>query len=274
MAGFFECLGRTPFGSLLAFLMVISGSAVFCGTLYRSLQLVIEGILVQLFGFTLQWLQVVQIMFVIVGVVMGVFTIILLIFGFLATGATRQNVYSGAKCIMGGRVSAGFFILISYILSMAWIVIICMSGIAAIMYASLASICQHEIYSHTADELDNLKYCFNLTRFGIYRPEGEGSDHICDHIILSTLCRRVTEAGPLILVTLGAAVIVLLGMMIFMICLTANYTRIKISKELTQYRDAVEMEELDVHSYDPQKGPPPYLIGTISDRSRSQHSES
>ena len=31
-----------------------------------------------------------------------------LVFGILATGATRQNVYSGAKCIMGGRVSALF----------------------------------------------------------------------------------------------------------------------------------------------------------------------
>ena len=53
-------------------------------------------------------LEIVQIMFVIIGVVMGVFTILLLVFGFLATGATRQNVYSGAKCIMGGRISAAF----------------------------------------------------------------------------------------------------------------------------------------------------------------------
>lgn len=52
---------------------------------------------------------------------------------------------------------------------------------------------------------------------------------------------------------------------IFLICLAANYTRIKISKELTQYRDAVEMEELDVNTnYDPQKGPPPYLIDSHS----------
>ena len=39
---------------------------------------------------------------------MALFAVLLLIFGFLATGATRKNVYSGAKCIMGGRISAGF----------------------------------------------------------------------------------------------------------------------------------------------------------------------
>ena len=47
-------------------------------------------------------------MFVVIGVVMGLFAILLLVFGFLATGATRQKVYSGNKCIMGGRVSAVF----------------------------------------------------------------------------------------------------------------------------------------------------------------------
>ena len=39
---------------------------------------------------------------------MALFAVLLLVFGFLATGATRKNVYSGAKCIMGGRISAGF----------------------------------------------------------------------------------------------------------------------------------------------------------------------
>lgn len=53
-------------------------------------------------------LSVIQIVFIVVAVVMALFAIVLLVFGFLATGATRQNVYSGRKCIMGGRVSAGF----------------------------------------------------------------------------------------------------------------------------------------------------------------------
>lgn len=33
-----------------------------------------------------------------------------------------------------------------------------------------------------------------------------------------------------------------------MVSLAANYTRIRISKELTEYRDAVDLEELDLHS--------------------------
>ena len=34
--------------------------------------------------------------------------VLLLVFGTLTTGATRRNVYSGAKCILGGRCSAIF----------------------------------------------------------------------------------------------------------------------------------------------------------------------
>lgn len=45
----------------------------------------------------------------------------------------------------------------------------------------------------------------------------------------------------------------------FLITLAANYTRIKISKELTEYRDAVEMEELELHSTD--KKTPPFRDG-------------
>lgn len=33
-----------------------------------------------------------------------------------------------------------------------------------------------------------------------------------------------------------------------MTILSSNYTRIKISKELTDYRNAVDMEEIDLHS--------------------------
>nr|KAG5692014.1 hypothetical protein BaRGS_027659 [Batillaria attramentaria] len=246
--------------------MVIVGAAVFCGTLYRALQLVIEGILIQLFEFTVGWLEIVQIMFIIIGAVMGLFTILLLVFGFLATGATRQNVYSGAKCIMGGRISAGFFIIISYLLSIAWLAIVCVTLIAVLMYLGVDAICEREIYSRTAQELQDENYCFELQRFGIYRGDNqEGTDQLCEHTKLRAMCNRVKEAGPLFCVAYGSAIVVLLGMIIFLICLAANYTRIKISKELTQYRDAVEMEELDVHSnYDSGKSPPPYLIDNHS----------
>ncbi|XP_046582472.1 neuronal membrane glycoprotein M6-a-like [Haliotis rubra] len=249
-----DCLGRTPFGSLLAMIIVIVGVCVFCGTSYQALKIFIDDILNDLFNFKVGWLEVIQVVFVVLAVSMGVFAIILLIFGLLATGATRQNVYSGAKCIMGGRISAAFFMAISYILNLAWIIIMSFSVVPMIMYGALAAICNHEVYSRNAQTIN---YCFNLTQFGIYRNKRMC---ICLQNELKRMCVKTTEAGPLFCVAYISALLIVLGMIHFMICLASNYTRIRISKELTEYRDAVEMEELEIQSVDRlQKGPPPYL---------------
>ncbi|XP_041358811.1 proteolipid protein DM beta-like [Gigantopelta aegis] len=179
-----ECLGRTPFASLMATVICIIGVGVFCGTSYKALSLIINDVLNDLFEFNVGWLEVIQVVFVVIAVAMAVFAVILLVFGFLATGATRQNVYSGAKCIMGGRVSAAFFTVITYILNLGWIVIMCFSIVPIILYTAIYSICNNEVYNRNAD---TLTYCFNLTQFGVYRGStystsfsSPGKDSICE----------------------------------------------------------------------------------------------
>lgn len=182
---------------------------------------------------------------------MGIFAIILLVFGFLSTGATRKKVYSGAKCIMGGRLSAAFFMIISFTLNIAWLGILCVGMIPVIMYIMINSVCSYEVYNKNSQTIG----CLSLDRFGIYRNTSftgfglppPGKDRVCA-IEWRRMCDRVLEAGPLFGVALGGAVLVILGMTLFLMTLSSNYTRIKISKELTDYRDAVDMEELDLNS--------------------------
>ncbi|RUS87251.1 hypothetical protein EGW08_005003 [Elysia chlorotica] len=257
MVVFKECLGRTPFASLLATFIVVIGTAVFCGTSYKALQLTVIGIFNNLFDYSLDWLQVLQVMFVVIGSVMGGYALILLIFGFLATGATRSNIYSGAKCIMGGRITAAFFMVLSYIFTLGWMAIFALAMVPVVGYIATDSICEEEIYSKTAQELQDSKYTFKLDRFGIY---SDNDKDITDHTELRELCNKVQEAGPLFCIALGTCGLIVIGMIHFLITLAANYTRIKISRELTDYRDAVEMEELDL-SQSSKKGPPPYRDG-------------
>ncbi|ESO88415.1 hypothetical protein LOTGIDRAFT_165539 [Lottia gigantea] len=261
MAGFYDCIGKTPFASLTATIICVIGVAVFCGSLYRGLSLIIEGVLNDLFGFNVSWLEVIQVVFIILAVAMAVFGIILLVFGYLATGATRENLYSGNKCIMGGRISAAFFMVISYVLSLAWIAILSVVVVPIIIYAAISQICSMEVYSRTSS---SFHYCFNLTQFGVYRNESygmgvqpPGKEYLCEHYEVRRMCDKVLEAGPLFCVAYCGALCIVLGLIIFMVTLAANYTRIKISKELTQYRDAVEMEELDINSLTDRKTPLP-----------------
>jgi len=248
-----ERIGNIPFASLISAIIVFAGVGIFCGTLYRALTIVLKTIMEELFEFTVEWLGAIRITFIIVAVVMALFAILLLIFAFLATGESRKNVYSGASCIMGGRVSAAFFMIISYILNVAWMGIMSVNVIPIIMYVMLRSICNTEIYSKDAQSLSN--YAFSLTRIGIYRNESypfgitpPGKEELRGHTELRRFCDRIEESGPLFCVSFVGAFLICIGMIHFMISLTANYTRIRISKELTDYRDAIDMEEIELPS--------------------------
>ncbi|XP_062586469.1 neuronal membrane glycoprotein M6-a-like [Saccostrea cucullata] len=251
--GTLDKLGNWPFASLMATIIVFVGVGVFCGTLYRALQIIIINVMEGLFQFTVTWLSVVQIVFIVIAIVMALFSIVLLVFGFLATGATRQNVYSGKRCIMGGQVSAGFFMMMSFLLSLVWLVIVGVATIPVFLYIMLGSICNQEVYHNN---YQTVAYCFRLKHYGIYRNStypflgvaAPGRDEICNPVELRVLCDRFAEAGPLFCVALAGAACIVIGMLLFMSTLSANYTRIKISKELTDYRNAVDMEEIDLHS--------------------------
>ncbi|KAL4230417.1 Neuronal membrane glycoprotein M6-b [Mactra antiquata] len=251
--GFTEKIGNVPFASLIATIIVFVGVGVFCGTLYRALTIIIKSVMQDLFQFNVSWLEVLQIVFIVIAVVMALYAILLLIFGFLATGATRKNVYSGASCIMGGRISAAFFMVLSYILNLTWMGVSSLAIVPIVVYLMLRSICFTEVYSKDAASLTT--YCFSLTQLGIYRNQSyplgiqpPGRETLCGHTELRRFCDRIEEAGPLFCVAFAGAVLICLGMIQFMISLAANYTRIRISKELTDYRDAVDMEELELHS--------------------------
>lgn len=239
-----EKIGNCPFASLISALLVFFGVSVYCGTLYRALQIFITRILEEIFGFNVPWLEVIQVVFVVIGVVMGLFAILLLVFGFLATGATRKNVYSGNKCIMGGRVSAAFFMCISYILNLIWIGMFGTGVIPVVVYLMVSSICDNSIYNN----VNSQHTCFNLTNYGIYIDLGKEST--CDFNELRQLCDKVAEAGPLFCVACAGAIVIIMGMTNFLLSLSTNYTRLKISKELTEYRDAVDMDELELNSRD------------------------
>lgn len=103
-----DCLGRTPFASLIAVLIQLVGVGVFCVALFKALDITLRGIFDDLFNFSVKWMENLLIIFIAIAIAMGLYAIILLIFGFLATGATREKLYSGTKCIMGGRIGAAF----------------------------------------------------------------------------------------------------------------------------------------------------------------------
>ncbi|XP_013391814.1 neuronal membrane glycoprotein M6-a isoform X2 [Lingula anatina] len=246
--GALECLGRIPYASLIATLKCWVGVGIFCGCLYSALRIVLEDIFSKLLGFSIEWLRILVIVLIIVAVVMGIFATLLLIFGFLATGNTRRNVYKGNKCIMGGRVSAAMFMMLTYIMNLTWVLICALLTVPVLMYVMFMSICNEEIIDR---QLAGWYPTINISHYGLYRNATAlgGKNVLRTPTELSKLCEHISEAGPLFIVAFIGALLIVLSMVQFISILSANYVRLRVSKELQEIRDDVEMTE----SFEPDK---------------------
>lgn len=95
---------RVPYATLVATIMCLAGVGVFCGTMYRGVALA-RQMFIEVFHFRVEWLEPVQLTFVIVGACMGALGIMILFVGCLTTGETRRTVYKAWKARVGGRIT-------------------------------------------------------------------------------------------------------------------------------------------------------------------------
>jgi hypothetical protein len=112
------CVGRCPFASIIATIITVVGTGVFCGCLYKALSITIDMVETPFeVHAEIEWIKIVQTIIIIISSVMGGLSIILLIVGCLATGATRSQIYTGFRSRLGGRISTGFVSLTLLLLS-------------------------------------------------------------------------------------------------------------------------------------------------------------
>lgn len=161
--------------------MCIVGVGVFCGTMHRGATLSVL-MLDQVFRIRAPWLEAIQLIFTSVGAGMGAIGLLILFVGILATGATRQKVYHAWRARVGGRISCAVvsinvfneyfksktfahfnfffqFMCISYLLSIAWLLILCFMVIITLLTTMSWFLCT----SHRV----NVKHeCIDLSQFG------------------------------------------------------------------------------------------------------------
>lgn len=237
-----DCLGRTPYASLIATVTMCLGVGLFCGTGYRAVDLTMNGIFRRLYGVELPWLQNIQVIFLIFGLTMAIFSIILLFFGFLATGVTRENIFSNLKAAVGGRVFAGVLMVTTYIINTIWLAVTFLCAVPIVIYVMIKSVCVNEIEQRDYWFFDN--YCLNLTRFGIYHEvRGYMVNGLCDEIDLSQFCEYTYDAGPMYCFAYIGSFFIVIGLTIYLVSLSSNYHRIKSSQTLKEYRSYVDLAD-------------------------------
>ncbi|CAI9732198.1 membrane glycoprotein M6-a-like [Octopus vulgaris] len=237
-------ISDVPFASVIAAVMGVISISVFAGTMYEALKIFTVYIFEDLFHYRLSWLETIQDTFLIIAITMALYVVFLLVFGVLVTGATRRHVYGGMSCIMGGQTSAIFLMVLTYICHIIWILIISACIIPILLYVMFIELCNQHVFNKKAEDI---KFCMDLSNFGIFSNSsqkivgGLTTTPLCSPTNLRRMCTRTEESGQLFIVAYIGAFCASLAMAHFMTILAANYTRMKLSKELTDYRNAVEM---------------------------------
>ncbi|XP_013791766.1 myelin proteolipid protein A-like, partial [Limulus polyphemus] len=98
------CLTTVPYATLIATVLCFAGSGVFLGSMYKGVALTLR-MFEDVFQIQFHMLTDLRIIFVVIGGIMGILSVLLLIVGFSATGAIREKVYWGWKARMGGQIS-------------------------------------------------------------------------------------------------------------------------------------------------------------------------
>lgn len=237
------CLARCPFASVIATIITVCGTGVFCGCLYRGLSVTILMLTTAFkIEFTMEWVKVLQTIVIIISTVMGGLSLILLIVGCLSTGATRSHVYTGFRSRLGGRISTGFFSIVVYILFIVWSLTTLILVVPLVFYYVLMKQCefkQTQINTHSQNKFDE---CLSLRNYGVVLSNTRNS--ICNDELIQ-FCNQGKEAGPLYIAAFGASALIVLGMVHFLTCLVANYAHIKDGIKLKDYEEAIK-EELEL----------------------------
>merc|ERR1712079_685039 len=209
-----SCLTRTPHATLIALIMCWAGVAVFCGTMYRGVNLSLR-VLQDVFRGDrgIDWVEPTQLAFVILGASMAAVGLMILVSSFLATGATRVEVYRSHTGRLGGRVAT----------TLGW------------------GVCSTKEIQWDAGSIDFYPLNFLF-------PEGSQRVNMLvegDKEIKQFCIDFVQRAEVMFLIATAACVLVIMSLVHFLMALSANYAHIRGHDKFT---DLVDLHNLDVTS--------------------------
>ncbi|XP_055383586.1 neuronal membrane glycoprotein M6-a isoform X2 [Condylostylus longicornis] len=229
---------RVPHATVIATLMCLLGGGIFCGTMYRGATLTII-MLDQVFHIRLLWIEAVQMVFVITAATMGALGFLILFVGFLATGATRHKVYRGTKSRVGGRISCAVLIGITYFLNFIWMLILAFLIIVTFIYTMFWNLCSSVEKSRT---------CIDLTQFHFMFPSNTKQEElkICENYEIKAFCKdSVENAEAMFVLATLSALLVILSLIHYLMCLSANYAHIRDHEKFQELDDLHVLNEIE-----------------------------
>ncbi|XP_017782949.1 PREDICTED: neuronal membrane glycoprotein M6-b isoform X2 [Nicrophorus vespilloides] len=241
MGGCDSCISRIPYATLIATIMCVLGVVVFCGTMYRGSTLALL-MFEQVFKLRLFWIEAVQMAFVVIGACMGALGFMILTVGFLTTGATRYKVYRQWGSRVGGRISCAVFMVITYILQIAWVLMFIFLVIVTFIFTTFWWMCANPRVASKQD-------CIDFTQFNFFFPSGHHQEHmkVCGDQDVKLFCKDYVEKAEImfILATVSC-ILIIMSLIHYLMCLAANYAHIRDHEKMLELQDLHYLTDPDL----------------------------
>lgn len=238
-----DCMTRVPYATLIATVMCCVGVGVFCGTMYRGTTLTLR-LFEEVFNLQIKWdqeyrVEPVQLTFMVVGAGMGGLGLMILFVGCLSTGDTRNRVYRTWRGRVGGRISCAIFMGITYLLTLAWLLMFAVLIIVTIFY----TLAWFQCINVPSNE------CIDYNQFSFLFPRGttEEEKRVCSGGKRKLYCKDyVNNAEIMFILATVSAFLVILSLVHYLMCLAANYAHIKDQEKFMDLQEIQFLHESEM----------------------------
>ncbi|CAI5440955.1 unnamed protein product [Caenorhabditis angaria] len=237
-----SCFHRLPFGSLIGALLCILGVILFAIMLSWAFNATAEQVRRTLRNDNWPWLDKVQIFFIVIAALMGMFSLFFLIIGFTATGATRTTVYNNNDSQCGGKFACVLAMFFDLILLVAWLFIIAIVSMLSIFYFFFDRLCWLLPAYTEADCIDLHVFWPLVASFSNSNLRLCGGD-------VQQFCALSSTAFTWYVIGWVGCVLVIIGLLLFFGIHASNYAHIGNAHRY------IELDQLRIIDYPPPPAP-------------------
>ncbi|KAL1228001.1 Neuronal membrane glycoprotein M6-a [Trichinella pseudospiralis] len=134
-------LERAPYASLIALSICVFGVVSFSWITYSAVSISLQQ-LRSVFDQQFHWFDKVKFVFIGLAIAMLSFLLLLTIFGLLATGSTRDRLYSSWRSRISGRVTIVLLFLLNYFIYICWLEIFTIVIVLLFMSIFFKNLCK------------------------------------------------------------------------------------------------------------------------------------
>ncbi|CAD6192011.1 unnamed protein product [Caenorhabditis auriculariae] len=225
------CLHRVPYGSLMATSMCVIGVVLFAVMMSWAFNATAEQTRRTLRIDDWPWLDKVQVFFIVLAVLMSLFSLFFLIIGFTATGVTRETMYKNDESKCGGKFACVVAMIFDFLLTICWLFIISIVSMMCISYHTFDRLC-YSLPAYTeADCIDFHVFIPLIASFANTNLRVCGGD-------AQQFCALSATASTWYIVGWVGCAVIILGLLLFFGIHAANYAHIGNSNryvEINQY---------------------------------------